>query len=83
MRLSLRVIFAVCTLAVALGGCVAVPLAQIAVSQMSSANPPCPGCSGGAPTGALGDISKGVSDSFHKLTGAAPDSAMAGNIPAK
>jgi hypothetical protein len=79
MRLSLRLTFAVCTLAVALGGCVAVPLAQIAVSQMSSANSSCPGCS----TGALGDISKGVSDSFHKLTGAAPDSAMAGNIAAK
>lgn len=54
--------------ALTLGGCVAAPLAQLAISQMSPTKPPCPGCS--AEAGVFDGLSKGVTDSFHKLTGA-------------
>lgn len=58
-----------------LTGCVAAPLAQVAVSQMSTpVAPPCPAgtvCQAG---GVVADISKGLGDSIHKLTSLASDS---------
>ena len=63
-----------CALALGLSGCVAAPLAQMAVLQMTK--PSCtagPGCSTNVAANSFGDMSKGVTDSFHKLTGGAPD----------
>jgi len=63
-----------CVLALGLSGCVAAPLAQMAVSQMTK--PTCaagPGCQTDAAAGSFGHISRGVADSFHKLTGNASD----------
>jgi len=73
-----------CALA-GLGGCVAVPLAQMAVSQMASNKSVCAGCaSSSSGAGSFGDISKGVGDSFRKLTGATPDGQkVAGDMPTK
>ena len=51
-----------------LSGCVAVPLAQMAASQMSPANPTCPGCSLPAP-GVFDNLSTSVSGSFQKFAG--------------
>jgi hypothetical protein len=56
-----------------LSGCVAaIPLGQMAVSQMAPTQIPCAtgaGCQAGGSGGALGDISKGLSASFANLTG--------------
>ncbi|HBK08421.1 MAG TPA: hypothetical protein DDZ81_21650 [Acetobacteraceae bacterium] len=57
-----------------LTGCVAAPLAQIAASQMSTPAAPCPAGTTCQPTGVAADISKGLGDSFHKLTSLASDS---------
>ena len=65
----------VCSLT--LSGCVAAPLAQMAVSK-----PACPGCTTEAVTSTFVSLSQGVSDSFHKLTG--PDNSKAGgDMPPK
>ena len=72
------------TLAVALSGCVAVPLAQLAMSQMAPTKPACPGCTADTAMTAFSTISQGVSDSFNKMTGVAPDTKKAaGGIAAK
>jgi hypothetical protein len=63
----------VCGLGLSLGGCVAaIPLAQMAISQAPSADRACSGCVTDKAAGPVGDISKGLSDSFHKWTGSAP-----------
>jgi hypothetical protein len=81
-RLSPGLPVAACALFLALSGCVAAPLAQMAVMQMAPAKPACPGCSADAATGAFGEMSKGISDSFHKLTGEAlPDQKVATGLP--
>lgn len=68
---------AACALALGLAGCVAAPLAQMAVTQMA----PKPCVSGAAcqpaAAGSFGDISRGVGDSFHKLTSLVSDSQPA------
>ena len=77
--------FTACILALGLSGCVAVPLVQMAVSQM--AKPPCvagPGCQTSVSTSSFGDISRGVTDSFHKLTGGNADTqTLAAGAPVK
>lgn len=65
-------------LACGLAGCVAAPLAQIAVNRASSANTPCltgTACQpGGAGSGGMvDDVAKGIGDSFHKLATLTPD----------
>lgn len=75
MRRYLCLPVVVCALAVS--GCVAAPLAQLAISQMGPAKTPCPGCA--ADPGAFDGITKGVSDSFHKLT----NGQLAAATPAK
>jgi hypothetical protein len=66
-----------CGLAVALSGCVAVPLAQMAASQMvpvASSQPLCagsPGCMTKIAGNGLPDLSKNLSDAFHAVTGSA------------
>lgn len=55
-----------------LGGCVAVPLAQMAMTQLAQpqpAQPACSGCAPAAPMDMLGNLSKNVTGSFHALTG--------------
>jgi hypothetical protein len=74
-RFSPRLLVLVCGLGLSLGGCVAIPLAQMAISRAPSADPACTGCATNAAAGPMGDISKGVSDSFHKWTGGAPAEA--------
>ena len=66
---------AACALVMGLSGCAVVPLAQIALTQM--APKPClagSACEPGASAGAYGDLSKGVGDSFRKLTSLVSDS---------
>jgi hypothetical protein len=60
-------------LAFALSGCVAVPLAQMAVSQMAAPKPVCPECATDNATGLFATVSQGMTDSFHKLTGSTQD----------
>lgn len=76
---------AACALALGLSGCAAVPLAQMAVTQM--APKPClsaSACQPGAAGGSLGDISSGVSASFHRLTTLVSDNQPAApEVPAK
>jgi hypothetical protein len=73
--------------ALALNGCVAVPLAQMAVSQAAPATVPCAvgtGCQTGVAGGGFGAMSKSVSDSFRQLTNLASDSTpVAPTAPAK
>jgi hypothetical protein len=70
----------VCSLA--LSGCVAAPLAQMAISQMAVPKPACPACTTETTTSTFMSLSQGVSDSFHKLT--APDNPkMTGDKPAR
>jgi hypothetical protein len=60
-------------LVLSLGGCMAaIPLAQMALSQTSSGNSACSGCTNTVAAGPMGDVSKGVTDSFRKWTGGAP-----------
>ena len=60
-------------LACGLSGCVAAPLAQMAVTQMYPARTPCP-AGAACPAGDMVDgISKGLGDSLHKLTNLASD----------
>jgi hypothetical protein len=70
-----------------LSGCVAAPLAQMAVSQMAPAKPPCvpgPGCQTDRTASAMNDISKGLTDSFQKLIGSPSDmQTLAVGAPAK
>jgi hypothetical protein len=84
--LSIGLPVAACALALALGGCVAAPLAQMAITQMTP-KPTClvaSGCQTGEAAGSFGDISKGLSDSFRKLTSLASDSQpVAPQVPAK
>jgi hypothetical protein len=64
-----------CALALALSGCVAAPLAQMAVMQMAP-KPPCTApsdCQAATTNGSFADLSHGLSDSFHKLTGQTSD----------
>lgn len=70
----------VCSLA--LSGCVAVPLAQLAVSQMAAPKPACPGCTAETTTSTFVSLSQGVNDSFHKLTGS-NDQKVTGDKPPK
>jgi hypothetical protein len=72
IRFSPRLLAIVCGLGVSLGGCVAVPLAQLALSQASSGDRACSGCATNTAAGPMGDLSKGVSDSFRKWTGGTP-----------
>jgi hypothetical protein len=72
-----------CTFALGLSGCVAVPLAQMAVTQMAPPKPPCvdgPGCQTNVASNSFGDMSKGVADSFHRMIGgtAEPQTVAAG-----
>jgi hypothetical protein len=60
-----------CLLLFALSGCVAVPLAQMAVTQMAPAKAPCVTPSGCQSGNSFSDISKGISASFGKLAGGA------------
>jgi hypothetical protein len=65
-----------CALALALSGCAAVPLAQMAVTQMAP-QPACltmSACQPGPAAGSFGDMSKGFGDSFRKLTSLVSDS---------
>lgn len=73
MRYLSHLSLIVCSLT--LSGCIAVPLAQMAVSQMPAPKPACPGCTTEAVTSTFVSLSQGVSDSFHKLTG--PDNPKA------
>lgn len=78
----------VCAVSLILTGCVAAPLAQVAVSQMMPAKPSCvagPGCqTGGAADGSFGGMSKGVSDVLRKMTtGRSEDPDQAGTVRAK
>jgi hypothetical protein len=59
-------------LLLSLGGCVAAPLVQLAATQMSAGKPVCSGCTADAASSVLGDLSKSVSESYHKLTADAP-----------
>jgi hypothetical protein len=75
-------------LTLALGGCVAVPLAQMAVTQM--APKPClsvTGCQPAAAGGGFEEMSTGISGSLRRLTSLAVDSQpvapAAPVIPAK
>jgi hypothetical protein len=73
MPITFSFLAVACSLMLALSGCVAVPLAQMAVTQMGPAKAPCvagPACPAGPGSGTFGDISKGISDSFGKLTSA-------------
>jgi hypothetical protein len=77
-----------CPLLLGLSGCIAAaPLAQMAVSQKAPAKPPCvagPNCPADMAAGSFGDMSRGITDSFHKLTGGTPDpQAAAVGAPAK
>jgi hypothetical protein len=66
----------------ALNGCVAAPLAQMAVSQIAAPQPACSGCTTETTTSTFISLSHGVSDSFHRLTG--PDNPKAtGDTSAK
>ncbi len=75
---SFRLPVIACCLALALSGCAAVPLAQIAASQMmpvASDQPLCagsPGCMTKVAGNGLPDLSKSLSDAFHAVTGQAP-----------
>jgi hypothetical protein len=72
-------------LVLGLTGCVAaVPLGQLAVKQMSPARPPCvagPECQSTLPVGSLGSLTKGFTDSVHKLAGEMPDPQTAAAAP--
>jgi hypothetical protein len=76
-------------MALALSGCVAVPLAQMAVSQMAASQmaapkPACPGCATDNATGLFATVSQGMTDSFHKLTGSTQNGqTAAGDLAAK
>ena len=84
MRFSARLPVMAVTLTLALSGCAVVPLAQLAVSQMTPAKPACPGCTTETAMTAFSTFSQGVSDSLNKLTGGAADTQKgAVGIPAK
>ena len=77
MRYPLHLSLIICSLT--LSGCIAAPLAQMAVLQMSAPKSACPGCTTEAVTSTFLSLSQGVSDSFHQLTG--PDNSKeAGNV---
>jgi hypothetical protein len=61
-----------CGLAISLGGCMAVPLAQMALSQAPAADRTCAGCVTNANAGKIGDLTRGVTDSLRKWAGDAP-----------
>jgi hypothetical protein len=65
-------LFLICTMAFGLSGCAAAPVAQRVGSQMAPARPPCmdgPGCQTDVASNSSGDLSKGVTNSFHRLIG--------------
>ena len=69
-----------CSLVLALGGCVAVPLAQMAVSQLASSQAACvagAGCQTGTTAGSFAGLSKGFTDSYHNLTSLVSDNQTA------
>ena len=58
-----------------LSGCAAAPLAQMAATQMAS-RPACPAdgaCEAGTGGGSFDDLSRNVSNSFHKFTSLVSD----------
>jgi hypothetical protein len=72
--------FLAATIVFGLSGCAAAPLVEIAASRMAPSEPACqtgPGCQTDVATSALGDLSKGVTASWHKLVGGASDSQTA------
>jgi hypothetical protein len=74
----------VCILTLGLSGCVAAPLVQIAASHMAASDPPCmtgPGCHTDVAANSFGDMSKGVTASFHKLIGSSSDAQAAVTDP--
>ena len=84
MRFSPRLPVLAVTLALSLGGCVALPLAQLAISQMSTPKPACPGCTTDTAMTAFSTLSQGVSDSFNKLSGGGTDTKKAAaGVPVK
>lgn len=88
-RLAYRLPVLACGVLLGAGGCAAVPLAQMAATQLAPshvtpgavAQPPCadgPGCNTNIASNAFGSLSKGISSSFQSLTGtptAAPPAA--------
>jgi hypothetical protein len=75
-HLSFALPVAACVLALALSGCAAVPLAQMAIAQMAP-SPVCIAASAyqpGPSAGPFGDMSMGFGDSIRKLTSLASDS---------
>jgi hypothetical protein len=77
-RLSPLLLAIGCGLGLSLGGCVAaIPLAQMALSQPSSGDRTCSGCAANTTAGPMGDLSKGISDTFHKWTAPAPTEVTA------
>ena len=78
---------AACAVSLGLTGCVAVPLAQVAVSQIMPAKSPClagPGCQTALADGSSAGMSKGVSDSLRRMTGnQSDDQSHAGDVRAK
>jgi hypothetical protein len=65
-----------CALAFGLGGCVALPLAQVGVVQAAPEKVPCspgPGCRTEEAANSFGDMSKSISNAFHKPGSVPPD----------
>jgi hypothetical protein len=74
-------LFLVCTVALGLSGCAAAPVTQRIVSQIAPATPPCtsgPGCQTDVASNSFGDISKGVTNSFHRLIGSTLEPSTVG-----
>jgi hypothetical protein len=68
----------VCGLGLSLGGCMAaIPLAQMALSRPTPSDRACPGCTTNTAASPMGDISKGLSDTFHKWTSTTPTEVTA------
>ncbi len=64
-------------LTVSLGGCVAAPLAQLAVSKVTptptpTCGPATPGCTQGGNGFSMADLTHGLGQSLQKLTGDTP-----------
>jgi hypothetical protein len=71
--------FRLCVLALACGlpGCVAAPLAQMAVTQMYPSRAACSAGTNCPSSDVVDGISKGLGESFHKLTNLASDGQAA------
>lgn len=79
---SLGLLIITSALAFALNGCVAaLPLGQLAMERTAAAGASCAtgsNCASTMPNGSFSDLSKGLSDSFHGLTGDGPQAVTAG-----